>query len=618
MIKKVFYILFLLTTISFGQNNQNLENKFRLAKSYEDAGDFEKAESYYFEIYKQAPWNSRYVEGLNNIYLRQKKYNQSVTLLQDRINRTPQDINAYGLLGSTYYQMGEREMGDKVWDEALEKSAVNIVSYRILANYAIQERAYLKAIDVLKTAQHKLSDESLYAFDIAYLYSVTMKYTEAAEEFCKLLIQQPQNIEAVKNRMSGYLGSAQALDASLEAVKNVRAENSAPVLMELLTFLYIQKKDYSSALNLSIEQDEASIRNGSKIYGFAQIVLKESAFEIASKAFQYIIDNYPNSPFASTAKLGFAESEEGKLDEKYTNEDQIWKTYFNENFHAKNEYLKIVKAYEDFAENVKNPLLIAEAHFRAGLIYLHKLNDLEKAQNSFAYVILDQPSTDNAADCMIELANAEIKRNDLEEAESYLNKLLKNPRIIESKKNEANFLLGRISFWRGNFDNALKKLSLFNDKYSDNFANNAIELSLLITVFKNDSLNLAEYAHAELAAEQDSFRIAMNIFKQLSENDKLFILKDAAKVKYAEMLLAENEIPLALAYLQNLAEEGAENIYSDNAEFLLANTYFYGVRDFKKAKEVFQSLLEKYPNSIYVDKSRDMINEIDKNGSEEI
>ena len=104
---KLVLILFitLCTTAVYSQTNKDQADDFRLAQSFEQSGQLEKAEEIYRDLLKRNSSYYQYFESLNKVLVNQKKYSESIDLIQNRIKQTPQDINLYGLLGSTYYMM---------------------------------------------------------------------------------------------------------------------------------------------------------------------------------------------------------------------------------------------------------------------------------------------------------------------------------------------------------------------------------------------------------------------------------------------------------------------------------------------------------------------------------
>jgi outer membrane protein assembly factor BamD (BamD/ComL family) len=57
-------------------------------------------------------------------------------------------------------------------------------------------------------------------------------------------------------------------------------------------------------------------------------------------------------------------------------------------------------------------------------------------------------------------------------------------------------------------------------------------------------------------------------------------------------------------------DEKEKNIYSDKALYLQGNIYQFAKKDIPKAIEIYESLLAKFPNSIYLDDARESINKL--------
>ena len=149
MILRIFITVVFSAAFLFAQNN-GLQNKFALAQSYEHSGDFEKASKIYEELYQREPQNNLYFESLNRTYVQLKNYDASVNLIEKEIAKKPNDINLYGLLGSSYSLMGNEEKAYQVWDEPFSFLEPNPIFYRVIATYAVERRAFDKAIDLFR------------------------------------------------------------------------------------------------------------------------------------------------------------------------------------------------------------------------------------------------------------------------------------------------------------------------------------------------------------------------------------------------------------------------------------------------------------------------------------
>ena len=202
MLKKVFLLILAVSGISFAQMDAG--NRFILSQNYMQAGQLEKAKPVLEELYKSQPGNYEYFQALNNVYTQLKNYDASIALIEDRMNISNQDINLYGMLGTTYYLKGEEKKAFAIWDSVLEKFPDSEAACRIIANYAIQMRTFEKAIQYLKKGQDISSNPIFFAFDLANLYSVTMQYKDASEEYCYILSHNPDQLDIVENKILSY------------------------------------------------------------------------------------------------------------------------------------------------------------------------------------------------------------------------------------------------------------------------------------------------------------------------------------------------------------------------------------------------------------------------------
>ena len=200
MIKKILITLFLFYSV-FAQQNQMDQNQFMLAESYEQQGNLGKAVEIVEGLNKKDPTNIQFFNKLNSLYLQLKKYDESVLLIESRIKLVPQDVNLYGMLGSTYYTAGDRTKAYKIWEDAIEQFKSNQMTIRIISNYAIEKRDFEKAIEYLNLGKALSKDPYLFSYDLAELYQITMRYREAANEYCNLIKANPAQYQQIESKI---------------------------------------------------------------------------------------------------------------------------------------------------------------------------------------------------------------------------------------------------------------------------------------------------------------------------------------------------------------------------------------------------------------------------------
>lgn len=606
------FILFCDSSLS-AQVIQNFDNRFALAQSYEQAGQLAKAEAIYRELSDAQPWNNIFFESLNKILISQKKYNESIEFLNNKIKQTPNDFNLYGLLGSTYFIMDQTNKAFETWDKGISINPTSFVSYRVIANYAIENRAFEKAIDLLKLGKKYSEDPTMFSIDLANIYAVNMKFKDAATEFCTLIIHHPEQVQTAKARMNSYLKGPGAAEQSIEAVRDFIDSKPQIELYDLLTFIYQTSGDYEDAFENVTKTEERFNGNGSQIFIFAQESYRNRKYEWASKSYDYIIKHYSGSQFFSTAKIGFARTLEALLDQKFYQQNESWKPFAEPVPVYTDEYKKIINVYFEFVKGFPDNAVNIEALFRIAEIYRNRIFDYQAADSIYNRISLLSPMTNYYVESNISRGIIAIMNNDLSNAQKLFEKVIQFPRIELNSLAAANFNLARIEFWKGNFTNSVNLLDAATKNLTTDFANDALELAALINTTKKDSLNLLLYAHADLLAIQNKHKDAGIELKTLSENPNLFIINDFAKNKLAGVLIAQNDLPSAIKVLEEIIENQKNAIFLEKSTFLLAQCYQYGIKNLQKAVQIYQKLLETFPNSLYFDRAREALQSIPTN-----
>src|SRR3989337_3640653 len=106
---KITYLA-IITILFFGSiilPQVDINNKIMLAQSFEQAGNYDRAVKLFEEIYSIQPQNYLVFESLNRGYIQSKKYESSIKLIEAKMKLNPQDVNLFGMLGTTFYMMGE-------------------------------------------------------------------------------------------------------------------------------------------------------------------------------------------------------------------------------------------------------------------------------------------------------------------------------------------------------------------------------------------------------------------------------------------------------------------------------------------------------------------------------
>ncbi len=597
----ILILLLIMAPLVFSQTN--LSNKYRLAKTYEQNGELQKAKSIYEELVAAQPLNNQYSNSLNEVYMKLKEYENSIEFLTKRISNNPNDVSLYGMLGSTYFRMGNSEKAVETWDKGVTINKKSMISYSIISNFAIQNRAFEYAIKYLNEGKDKAPNPTQFSYQLAQIYSVSMDFKNAAEEYCQVLISQPKQLEYVKRRMQSYISAPSALEQSIDVVKNYSNNNS---IQELLVFLHIWNNQFDDAYKLVVDLDNKQQKNGILVYNFANDAFRSNEFASSTKAYKYIMNNYPNSPLLISSQIGYAKTLEAELDVKLNNA-QDWKPIKSVDTTGSFNYYPILQTYNKILQKIKGTEAVNEVLYRMGAIKFYRFNNLDEASKDFSKILKNSSLSQFYGIANLRLADIAIQKGELEKSKKHLVNSFSSIKTPKEIKSEAKYKLALIQFWNSQFDRSLKTISDINKDLSNNNANDAIELSIIIKMGKRDSLNLVKFAKADLLIWQKKFSDAEKIFRDLSEEENFFLLNNISQFKYAEILIAQNNYPIAIEILKELSEKEKLNIFADKSLFLLAQVYEFGISDRKTAKSIYENLLANFPNSLYLDETRESI-----------
>ncbi len=598
-LKKFLFLLFSLNSI-FSQQ-QNEMNLFRLAQSFERAGEYERALKIYEELYTNNPTNRVYLEAVVRLNTQTKNYDKAIKLAQSWLSTHPDDIDIMARIGDIYFKAGNEKEAIESWDKIVKTYRNNPGVYRMVADYLIQNRLYDKAIEYLTTAQKISGSPDLYAFEIAMLYEFTMRFDKAVEEYIKLLQRTPSMIPSVKSRMSSYIDRPEVLKQIIPILESSAKSSKSNIgILDLYAWVLSEAKDYQKALEVQKQLDRITNANGEVILNFAQDLFNQGIFEIAQKAYAEIIETYPKSRILPEAKFGALRSREEILRTKLLRSE-------NKDTAIYSDLKKIEEDYKKFSQEYAGTKYEGEALFRLGLIKLDIYFDLDEAQKFFEEVerkfILYL-----GKEAIFKLAEIFTLKGDLNSAREkylYLLKLKNFPDTLKVK-----FLLAQLDYYEGNFNSALKMLEDVSKFTSSDYSNDAIELTLKIQTnrFLSEE-NLKKLAIAELKIKQRKFGEAIPLLEDITSTCKNCPISDDALFTLAEVYSTINKPEKAIQYIDTLLDENPESIYADDAMMEKGKIY-QKLGKTKLAIETYTKLISKFPNSIFVNEARKRIREL--------
>ena len=603
-LNKYFFVFLLCIAGGVGLSQTNsAADRFFLAQSLEQAGEYERAMEMYEILYTQEPNNAVYLNSLNNTYIQLKQYTKSLNILKPRYAVKPNDAQLAGLLGKTYYFMGNDKETFRIWDDFLERNPNNAQYFRNFSFLSADIRSFDHAIDYLQRGKKVSTDKKSFAYDLSNLYMITMAYSSAAVEFVDILKSDPLQLPMVEARIAPYSMKQDAIVQMTEVFEKNQNENDA--IKSVLAKLYAEANNFDKAFTIYKELDLSQNKQGNELFYFGQQILAKGKYEIASDVFAYILSSYPKSSLAGMVKLSYAKTLEYVLDDQTEHASSKWKPLIFKKKLQVASYQKIIDSYLAITALYQNSDPAIESYYRIGMLYARG-GLLDSASAYFSQIVAWYSLSPFAADACEELADIYVQRNNLDSGIIVLKKIIENPRASLAQKNRAQMKAAYIHFYRNELEDARQSLAEIMKTTRDDETNDAIELSMLLNTGMNDSLGLTYYASILNKIDREDVTGIDDLFLKIAKLQNQFFLKSISELKQVEIKIANDELGSAIALINELLKQKS-NIFLDKASFYLGQIYQYGLKDNANALKVYETFLENYSSSLYVDKIRDEI-----------
>ncbi len=603
--KKIKYILFLfgfavLPLFAPAQTSTDEQ----LAAQFFQNKEFDKALDYYEKLYNKISPQQFYPPYLNCL-LEIKDFGKAEKIVKKQIKKNPEKPDLIVDLGTVYARADEPDKAKSAWEQAIKaikqddqvftvaKAFIAIVKY----DYAIA--TYLKG--------RKISQNNYpYTFELAEMYRQKGDKRAMINEYLDLLESQDTYLQNVQNSLQTSFGTeADTKQNELlknELLKRIAKSPDKTILSELLIWMQIQQKDFAGALIQAKALDKRKKEEGGRLMSLAQLCTANENYDIAVKAYEYVIAKGVDSYLYKEARTALLDVYYQKIVLKgnYTTADLL---ELEKNYIAavkelgKTEGTFIIEKLDGSTSLVKNL-----AHLQA--FYLNKPQEaitlLEDA--------VDSPGQRSQLQAIfkLELADILLMTGDIWEASlrySQVEKSFKHDAIGQ----EAKFRNAKIAFYTGDFKWAQAQLDVLKGATAKLISNDAMDLSLLISDALAVDTNIAPlmlYSRADLFAFQNKDELAKITLDSIDILFPKHALADEVLYKKAQIELKHLNYTAAATLYDSIVKNYGEDILGDDALFKLADLYENQLKNPDKAKELYQQLLIKHPGSLYVVEAR--------------
>lgn len=552
------------------------------ARDYFKSGDFEKALHEYKKLYAQSPSNINYIFQIVSTYQQLEQYNEAESFLKTLMQRV--NYPAFIVeLGFNYQLKNDMQNANAYYTKALEKIDENPSNVFAIVR-SFQSHALLNEAIVAYEKAAALNPDYNFNLQLAQLYGEQGNIEKMFVSYIDFAEANPIALSNIQRAITDFISEdgMQENNILFRKILLKKAQESPSLIWnELLSWLFVQQKDYKKAFLQEKAIYNRQPESLDRIGELALTAFNENDMEMAKEIFTFITQTAQDTETLLEAHYNLLQ-----LETKQTSPENYQQ--------IESRYQDLFKKFGLFASTLK--IQIAYAHFLA-----FYMNDATKA-TTFLEKALELPLTElQQAEVKLELGDILVLQEKFNEALIYFTQIqrtLKNSTISQ----QARYKVAQASYYKGDFKWAESQLKILKASTSQLIANDALDLKLVISDFKDeDSLQTALklYAKADLLAFQNKKEAAILLLDKILAEHKTEPIVAQALFKQAQLYTELSKFKKAETNYETLIANYSTGILIDDAYFKLAQLYENTLNQPEKAKVFYEKIIFNHADSIY-------------------
>lgn len=577
------------------------QSQEQLAQHYYSNGDFAQAAELYEGMYKRAP-NKFYYQMLFRSYKQLERYKEAEQLAERRLKQYAKELDLYVDMGSVMELRGDAKKAMKRYDAAVDAVGFDMKQIGDLAQAFESVGRQDYAIKVYLTARKVMHNEYLFVSELATLYQRSGQYEAMMQEYFDLLDKQPKMLNQVQISLQRVLKettNAAVVDGLRSAlVQRVQKQPDNNTYLEMMIWFSLQQKDFQFAM-VQAKAVDARFPNqeGEVLMRVAKIAQSNGAYDVARECYEAVAKRGKDGAY-------YFDSRVGEMDVKFA--------AVNRNFPLENKKLwRLIKEYEAaFDELGKNVQTIPLMRNYADLMAYYA-DSLQQAVDML-YDILDLPKISplQRDEAKLALGDLLLLAGEVWDA-SLLYMQVEKANKSEVIGSKAKFKNAKLSYYNHDFLWAKTQLDVLRSSTSKLIANDAMELSLLISdnMEEDSTFDMLEhYAEAELLLYRNMLDSAWMAFDAIATGALSHPLFDEVLLQKAKIRIRQERYEEADSLLAQLVALYPDDILADDGLMLRAQLNEEQLNNVERARECYEKLILDYTTSLYVDEARKRYN----------
>lgn len=451
-------------------------------------------------------------------------------------------------------------------------SSQNALGYRQeLLDLAVKQYGFLPFWKLALETQLQAKNQTQASKVVVDLLSKNMQINEELQQFLQEPIQNQDFAKIVQ----------------MDVLKQIQAKPTAIQFPEFLAWVYLQIKDYHGALTQYKSLDLLQNTGGTRVFQLAEFALNNEQNQVAIKAFEFIIQQFPQSQYRFLAQQKLIQLREELVKNTYPVQ--------------KPEVRELIAEYLSLAQN--QYLNFFDLNLKVAELYGKYLNQPDSAINLLEekLKITRWPKVFESKAKVLK-ADMYILKNEPWEASLLYGQV---------EKDEAESLIGyeaklknaKVFYFKGEFELCQEQLDVLKMSTSRDISNDAIELGLLLQdVMAEDTTGyfLSKFAEIDLLAYQGNFPASISLIETMTATASNAVVLERLRYRLFKNQVAVRNFDGALQELDQILKAKASDLYQDDALFYSANIYWEQKKDKAKAMELYLQLIKDFPGSVFV------------------
>lgn len=585
-------IILILMVLGSSAVRAQINSDEALAVQYFQTGEFDKAAAIYEKLYSRTK-NAGYYDPYFTCLLKTKKYDEAEELAKKLLKANPGNYTYAVDVGRVYQEKGEQEKASEWFNKLVRDLPANEFAIKDLAITFYRAEGYDFSVKALLNGRKLINDENAFSFDLLSLYRFRKDKPMLIQEYLGLLSTNPEILPQAQNVLATILEDKTDYDLLKTALlRRLQKDPQNVAYTEFLTWQYIQQKEFDMAIRQTLALDRRLKEDGERVFELSRVLLSNLAYQQAVEALNYLVAKGDDGKYYIPAKIDLLNTKFKQLTaNKFSQTDLIA---------LEKDYLSQLN---EFGRSSNMSLAIRQlANLQA--FYLQKPAEASEHLSK----LIELPGTPPVilAQAKLELGDIYILTGEVWEA-ALLYGQVEKQFSNDPYGQEAKFKNAKLSYFQGDYVWAKAQLDVLKSSTTQLIANDALNLSLLISdnlQKEADTAALKKYSYADLLIFKNQPDKALSLLDSLNILYPGNSLADDILMAKSRIFLKSNDTDKAVIQLQEIVDKHTTDLWGDDAIFMLADLYEKKLSQPSKALELYQKIITDFPGSLYVIEAR--------------